>query len=97
MKFHHLNNDANEATVTTILGSHSEYKGIKASVNQLEENHGLPRPPFTNGKITATKQDSLNGTTNTKDGVELQQKKVILQFQIVNLYFYIYNDYLILL
>ena len=86
MKFHHLNNDSNEATLTTILGSHSEYKGIKPSVNKLEENHGLPRPPFTNGKMTATKQDSLNGTTNTRDGVELQQKKVNLHFQFNDLY-----------
>lgn len=86
MKFHHLNNDSNEATVTTILGSLSDYKGMKDSVNKLEENHGLPRPPFTNGKMTATKQNSLNGTANSRNGVELQQKKVILHFQFNNVY-----------
>ena len=96
MKFHHLNNDSKDPTLTGILGSHSDYKGIKASINSLEGNHGLPRPPFTNGNMHVTKQESLNGTANTRDGVELQQKKVIIHFQFNDIYSLYVNNITIL-
>ena len=75
MKFHHLNNE-NMVGGPQIIGSHSDFKGVKP--NNIEEKHGLPRPPFVNGNQTPLRNDSLNGTTHNKDGVELQQKKVLI-------------------
>ena len=78
MKFQHLSHDENGPSV--VIGSNSAFKGIKTGVSKIEDKHGLPRPPFINNiegdNKSATRQDSLNG--NTKDGVELQQKKVCL-------------------
>ena len=73
MKFHHLNNE-NMVGGPQIIGSHSDFKGVKP--NNIEEKHGLPRPPFVNGNHTPLRHDSSNGATHNKDGVELQQKKV---------------------
>ena len=76
MKFQHLSHDENGPSV--VIGSNSAFKGIKTGVSKIEDKHGLPRPPFVNNiegdNRTANRQDSLNG--NTRDGVELQQKKV---------------------
>ena len=76
MKFQHLSHDENGPSV--VIGSNSAFKGIKTGVSKIEDKHGLPRPPFINNiegdNKSTTRQDSLNG--NTKDGVELQQKKV---------------------
>ena len=78
MKFQHLSHDENGPSV--VIGSNSAFKGIKTGVSKIEDKHGLPRPPFVNNiegdNRTANRQDSLNG--NTRDGVELQQKKVCL-------------------
>ena len=76
MKFHHLHNDSSEMPVAGIISSHSGYNDVKSNGRKLEEKHGLPRPPFINGGTLSTKQESLNGTTNNRDGIELQQKKV---------------------
>ena len=73
MKFHHLNNE-NIVGGPQIIGSYSDFKGVKPNI--IEEKHGLPRPPFVNGNQAPLRQDSLNGTPHNKDGVELQQKKV---------------------
>ena len=74
MKFHHLNND-NIVGGPQIISSHSDFKGVKP--NNIEEKHGLPRPPFVNGNQAHSRQDSLNGIPHNKDGIELQQKKVL--------------------
>ena len=73
MKFHHLNND-NIVGGPQIISSHSDFKGVKP--NNIEQKHGLPRPPFVNGNQAHSRQDSLNGIPHNKDGIELQQKKV---------------------
>ena len=57
-----------------IIGSHTDFKGVKP--NNIEEKHGLPRPPFVNGNQPTSRQDCMNGAPQNKDGVELQQKKV---------------------
>ena len=74
MKFHRLSNEDSGPIVTGIIGSHSDFKGIKTSVNGIQEKHGLPRPPIINGNTPLSRQESANG--NARDGVELQQKKV---------------------
>ena len=94
MKFQHLSHDENGPSV--VIGSNSAFKGIKTGVSKIEDKHGLPRPPFINNmegdNKSATRQDSLNG--NTRDGVELQQKKVCLISGnwMISLYVYINID-----
>ena len=78
MKFHHLSNEGGPSLniATGIIGSHSAFNGRNNSFSKQEGIPSLPRPPIINGSITAQKYDSSNGATSSRDGVELQQKKV---------------------
>ena len=80
MKFHNLSNEGGPSPLDIETGvvSHSDCYGGINNFSTKEESHSLPRPPPTiNGSTTSQKYDSSNGTTHSKDGIELQQKKVV--------------------
>ena len=95
MKFRHSNNHAIEGIdiPTDIVKSHSALNGTNDHPFNKEHVKSLPRPPVANGNIIITKRDCLNqscpgrnSANNSRDGVELQQKKVAEMHNILQVY-----------